>query len=225
MAKTIQGRKWIRMDQQQNEFGVFSSQVGEMLDINPNTLRTWSLELEKFDYKFERNKRSQRIYYKQDIEVLREMKNLMNTGTYTIQESIKQVLESKELTGANARTGSVLERTNAVMTKDEAPNALNQMGMAYFETASAKMNVMVEQQSQILMQNKQIVNMLLDERAAKEQAEIDRELEKRENEKLRDQLDEMQSKIDKIFEYVEDGKGESKSFLQKLFNRSPKKSL
>ncbi|OSX89557.1 hypothetical protein BTJ45_04863 [Bacillus mycoides] len=221
----MQGREWIRMDQQQNEYGVFSSQVGEMLDINPNTLRTWCLELEKFDYNFERNKRSQRIYYTQDIEVLREMKNLMNTGTYTIQEAIKQVLESKGLQGANAQTGSVLEQKNAVMTRDETPNALNQMNMTLLETASARMSELVEQQSQIMMQNKQIVSMLLDERAAKEQAEIDRELEKRENEKLRGQLDEMQSKIDKIFEYVEDSKGESKTFLQKLFNRSPKKSL
>ncbi|PAW37761.1 hypothetical protein CKQ70_31270 [Bacillus toyonensis] len=102
---------------------------------------------------------------------------------------------------------------------------MNQMNMALLETASARMSELVEQQSQIMMQNKQIVSMLLDERAAKEQAEIDRELEKRENEKLRGQLDEMQSKIDKIFEYVEDSKGESKTFLQKLFNRSPKKSL
>ncbi|PAW37762.1 hypothetical protein CKQ70_31275 [Bacillus toyonensis] len=119
----MQGREWIRMDQQQNEYGVFSSQVGEILDINPNTLRTWCLELEKFDYNFERNKRSQRIYYTQDVEVLREMKNLMNTGTYTIQEAIKQVLESKGLQGANAQTGSVLEQKNAVMTRDEPPNA------------------------------------------------------------------------------------------------------
>ncbi|PAW43621.1 hypothetical protein CKQ69_31210 [Bacillus toyonensis] len=190
----MQGREWIRMDQQQNEYGVFSSQVGEILDINPNTLRTWCLELEKFDYNFERNKRSQRIYYTQDVEVLREMKNLMNTGTYTIQEAIKQVLESKGLQGANAQTGSVLEQKNAVMTRDEPPNALNQMNMALLETASARMSELVEQQSQIMMQNKQIVSMLLDERAAKEQAEIDRELEKRENEKLRGQLDEMQSK-------------------------------
>ncbi|MGG3522554.1 helix-turn-helix domain-containing protein [Bacillus pseudomycoides] len=213
------------MDQQQNVFGVFSGQVSEMLDINTNTLRTWSLELEKFDYNFERNKRQQRIYYPHDVEVLQEMKKLMGTGTYTIQESIQKVLESRDLQGSNGQTGSVLEDQKAVMTRDEPNNALNQMGLAFLEQASTTMNEMMEQQNQIAMQNQQIISMFLDEKKAREQVEIEKELERRENEKLRGQLEDMQSKIDKIFEYVEDNKDTGKSFLQKLFNRNPKKTL
>lgn len=219
----MQGRGG-RMDQQQNVFGVFSGQVSGMLDINTNTLRTWSLELEKLDYNFERNKRQQRIYYPHDIEVLQEMKKIMGTGTYTIQESIQKVLESRDLQRSNGQTDSVLEGRNIVMTMDEPKNGLNQMGLAFLEQASTTMNEMMEQQNQIAIQNQQIISMFLDEKKAREQAEIEKELERRENEKLRGQLEDMQSKIDKIFKYVEGNKGESKSFLQKVFNRTLKKS-
>lgn len=56
------------------EYGYFAQEVAKQLEINANTLRRWSIELEKMDYTFERNDRNQRIYYQKDIEILRQMK-------------------------------------------------------------------------------------------------------------------------------------------------------
>ncbi|PFI06562.1 DNA-binding protein, partial [Bacillus cereus] len=50
------------------EYGYFAQEVAKQLDINTNTLRRWSIELEKMEYIFERNERNQRIYYENDID-------------------------------------------------------------------------------------------------------------------------------------------------------------
>lgn len=56
------------------EYGYFVQEVAKQLEINANTLRRWSIKLEKMDYTFKRNDCNQRIYYQKDIEILRQMK-------------------------------------------------------------------------------------------------------------------------------------------------------
>ncbi|MEW5207618.1 MerR family transcriptional regulator, partial [Bacillus cereus] len=60
------------------EYGYFAQEVAKQLDINTNTLRRWSIELEKMEYIFERNERNQRIYYENDIDILKQMKEYLN---------------------------------------------------------------------------------------------------------------------------------------------------
>ncbi|MBJ7950121.1 MerR family transcriptional regulator [Bacillus cereus group sp. N24] len=210
------------MDQQ--DYGMFAGQVSEILDINANTLRAWSLELEKADYVFERNKQKQRIYYKKDVQLLNEMKNMMAENMMKIQDAITICMSAVSSEGdSNGLTGAVRDGDNAVVALEQRSNEGYQMMLV--QQASERMSEMVEQQNYIVMQNKQIINMFLDEKAAKENAEIEREKEKRENEKLREEIMDMQSKLDKVVSFVEESADKNKSFLQKFFNRSPKKSL
>ncbi|KAB2477763.1 MerR family transcriptional regulator [Bacillus cereus] len=210
------------MDQQ--DFGMFAGQVSEVLGINANTLRAWSLELEKADYAFERNKQKQRIYYKKDVQLLNEMKNMMAENMMKIQDAITICMSAvSSEDGSNGLTGTVRDGDSAVVALEQRSNEGYQMMLV--QQASERMSEMVEQQNYIVMQNKQIINMFLDEKAAKENAEIEREKEKRENEKLREEIMDMQSKLDKVVSFVEESADKNKSFLQKFFNRSPKKSL
>ncbi|MEM5666215.1 MerR family transcriptional regulator [Bacillus toyonensis] len=163
------------MDQQ--DYGMFAGQVSEILDINANTLRAWSLELEKADYVFERNKQKQRIYYKKDVQLLNEMKNMMAENMMKIQDAITICMSAVSSEGdSNGLTGAVRDGDNAVVALEQRSNEGYQMMLV--QQASERMSEMVEQQNYIVMQNKQIINMFLDEKAAKENAEIEREKEK-----------------------------------------------
>lgn len=78
-----------------NEFGAFAKEVYLELDINPNTLRRWSSEIEKHGYKFVRNEKNQRLYFKQDFLLLMEMKKILEK-TQNLELSAKTVVKNKK---------------------------------------------------------------------------------------------------------------------------------
>lgn len=55
-------------------YGFFSKEVALKLDINASTLRQWCLSIEEEGYTFNRNEKSQRIFYERDINLLFEIK-------------------------------------------------------------------------------------------------------------------------------------------------------
>jgi transposase-like protein len=59
-------------------YGFFSKEVAIQLEINPNTLRRWSIELEKYGYEFTRNEKDQRIYYDRDLVALTDFKKMLH---------------------------------------------------------------------------------------------------------------------------------------------------
>lgn len=61
-----------------SEYGSFSKEIAALLEISPNTLRRWSIDLEKKGYVFERNEKDQRIYYKRDVFALKKLQQLVN---------------------------------------------------------------------------------------------------------------------------------------------------
>ncbi|MGD6969370.1 DUF3967 domain-containing protein [Rossellomorea vietnamensis] len=61
-----------------SNFGYFSKDVAMKLEINASTLRQWSLAMEKEGYQFERNDKDQRIFYERDINMLFELKSLID---------------------------------------------------------------------------------------------------------------------------------------------------
>lgn len=153
------------------EYGQFAKEVADRVGINPNTLRRWSLELEKLDYEFERNERSQRIYYKADISVLEKMKEFLDKN-FSLEESAKQSLEESKKNGVE--TVTVSEEMNVVATIQERSEEI-----AIFQE---KFVQMVDQQNKIVEQNQQILDLLLEEKREKEEA-------KREVKFLQDKLD------------------------------------
>lgn len=60
-----------------SDFGYFSKDVALKLEINASTLRQWCLAIEKAGYQFERNDKDQRIFYERDINMLFELKSLI----------------------------------------------------------------------------------------------------------------------------------------------------
>lgn len=63
-----------------NDFGYYAKTVAEDINISPNTLRRWSIELEKHGYQIERNDKNNRIYYERDYKAFRELKKLLDAG-------------------------------------------------------------------------------------------------------------------------------------------------
>ena len=78
-----------------NELKKKKKTVAEDINISPNTLRRWSIELEKHGYQIERNDKNNRIYYERDYKAFRELKKLLDAGismesaTITVSNSFK----------------------------------------------------------------------------------------------------------------------------------------
>ncbi|CUB08943.1 hypothetical protein BN2127_JRS1_00727 [Bacillus cereus] len=71
-----------------NDYGYFSKQVCEDLNLTASTLRRWSIAFESKGYQFEKNEKGQRIYFERDYRVIREYKRLLEQGV-----SAEQALE------------------------------------------------------------------------------------------------------------------------------------
>ncbi|WP_243821225.1 MerR family transcriptional regulator [Bacillus thuringiensis] len=206
------------------EYGYFAQEVAKQLEINANTLRRWSIELEKMDYTFERNNRNQRIYYQKDIEILRQMKiylkqnwKLDEAAATVSNEDIAapetfkdntanspQDAENKLYEGINAtETVSVHESDNADITLLEAERSQEESFMM-----KERFVHMFEQQDKIVQQNQTIIDLLIQERSIAE--EKDQEI------KL------LQNKLDKAITLLQEDKKEipapKKSLIQRLFN-------
>ncbi|MDF9530133.1 MerR family transcriptional regulator [Bacillus cereus] len=206
------------------EYGYFAQEVAKQLEINANTLRRWSIELEKMDYTFERNDRNQRIYYQKDIEILRQMKiylkqnwKLEEAAATVSNEDIAapetckdntsnspQDAENKLYEGINAtETDSVHGSDNADITLLEAERSQEESFMM-----KERFVHMFEQQDKIVQQNQTIIDLLIQERSIAE--EKDQEI------KL------LQNKLDKAITLLQEDKKEipapKKSLIQRLFN-------
>ncbi|WP_088339055.1 MerR family transcriptional regulator [Bacillus cereus] len=206
------------------EYGYFAQEVAKQLEINANTLRRWSIELEKMDYTFERNDRNQRIYYQKDIEILRQMKiylkqnwKLDEAAATVSNEDIAapetfkdntanspQDAENKLYEGINeTETVSVHESDNADITLLEAERSQEESFMM-----KERFVHMFEQQDKIVQQNQTIIDLLIQERSIAE--EKDQEI------KL------LQNKLDKAITLLQEDKKEipapKKSLIQRLFN-------
>lgn len=142
------------------EYGQFAKEIADQVGINPNTLRRWSLELEKLNYKFERNERSQRIYYKTDLSVLHEMKKFLDKNFNLEEAATKSIEVTKE---NEVETVTVSTDTNVLTTIRERSGEI--------EIFQEKFVQMVDQQNKIVEQNQQILDLLLEEKKEKEDAQ------------------------------------------------------
>jgi DNA-binding transcriptional MerR regulator len=73
-------------------YGFFSKEVAIQLEINPNTLRRWSIELEKYGYEFTRNEKDQRIYYDRDLVALTDFQKILHR-TQSLENAAKVVVK------------------------------------------------------------------------------------------------------------------------------------
>uniref|UniRef100_UPI00402ABAED MerR family transcriptional regulator n=1 Tax=Bacillus sp. DX2.2 TaxID=3073452 RepID=UPI00402ABAED len=179
------------------EYGYFAQEVAKQLDINTNTLRRWSIELEKTDYIFDRNERKQRIYYEKDIDILKQMKEYLNQN-WKLEEAATR---SIDITEENAKeTDSVHEEINTEIT-------LPKRSENDISVIQDKFLHMFQQQEKIVQQNQDIIELLLQERSEKEEKDA--------------QIQLLQDKLDKAIGLLNEDRQDNtkKTFIQRLFNR------
>lgn len=140
-----------------SEYGLFSKEVALNLDINPNTLRRWSLELEKEGYEFTRNDKDQRIYYDRDMLVLTDFQKMIEK-TQSLENAAKAVVKRAQDKKNAEKMLSVIvqEDDKMAFTKEELEELLKKTAE---ETAARtaehllqKFNDSLEQRDRQLMQ-------------------------------------------------------------------------
>ncbi|PEG16309.1 DNA-binding protein [Bacillus toyonensis] len=182
------------------EYGYFAQEVAKQLDINTNTLRRWSIELEKMEYIFERNERNQRIYYENDIDILKQMKEYLNQN-WKLEEAATRSMETTE---ENA------PKTDSVQEENETEVTLRKRSQTDISIIQDKFSYMFNQQEKIVQQNQDIINLLLQERSEKEEKDL--------------QIQLLQEKLDKAIQLLNEDRQEQQdnskqTFIQRLFNR------
>lgn len=158
-----------------SEYGLFSKEVALNLEINSNTLRRWSLELEKEGYEFTRNDKDQRIYYDRDIVVLIEFQKMVDK-TQSLENAAKAVVARFRERGNAEKMLSVIEneRDKIVFTKAELNDLVqkiaNDTAINTAEIIMRKFNDSVERRDRQIVQS---INQLLDEKQEHRKALID----------------------------------------------------
>ncbi|RPJ93995.1 MerR family transcriptional regulator [Rummeliibacillus sp. TYF005] len=71
-----------------------AGEVATKLNIAKDTLRAYSLELEKAGYEFKRNNRNQRDYSDYDLSILNAFLTLSKTYGLTLKEAASKVSSS-----------------------------------------------------------------------------------------------------------------------------------
>lgn len=145
-----------------NEYGFFSKDVALKLDINASTLRQWCLAMEKEGYEFHRNDKEQRIYYERDINLLFELKNLIDKtrnrddAIKTVVSNFKSVDNAEKMLGVNEK-----EHDNITVSKSDleeliqksVEKAIEKEREAMFKVFEIKLNDTIEQRDRKLMES------------------------------------------------------------------------
>lgn len=155
------------------EYGSFSKEIASLLEISPNTLRRWSIDLEKKGYVFERNEKEQRIYYKRDVFALKKLQQLINeripmenalsivSSEFNNKKELEQTLsviekKSDQVTLSKEELQMIVESTvkSAIHQEREEFNELiKQEREAMFKAFEMKINDSVEMQSRAVMKS------------------------------------------------------------------------
>jgi hypothetical protein len=145
-----------------NEYGFFSKDVALKLDINASTLRQWCLAMEKEGYEFHRNDKEQRIYYERDINLLFELKNLIEK-TRNRDDAIKTVVSRQKTIDNTEKMLSVNENEhdNITVSKSDleeliqasVEKAIEKEREAMFKAFEMKLNNTIEQRDRKLMES------------------------------------------------------------------------
>jgi len=151
---------------------MFAKELSLVLEINTNTLRRWSLELEGQGYEFSRNDQNQRIYHEHDISVIHDFRKTLEK-TQSIENSAKaavsRVNERKKAEKKRNIIGD--SKGKIVFSNEELDSLINRLTDEAFERAaehfSQKFLDLIEQgDSKMFNEQKENVNCC-DERERK----------------------------------------------------------
>lgn len=68
--------------------------VSKMLGVQESTLRKYCALMQKHQYEFNKNSVGHRVFYPKDVEVIKEIVTLKNSGSLTLSQAVKAILES-----------------------------------------------------------------------------------------------------------------------------------
>ncbi|MEK5081123.1 DUF3967 domain-containing protein [Solibacillus sp. FSL W7-1436] len=68
--------------------------VSKMLGVQESTLRKYCALMQKQQYEFNKNSVGHRVFYPKDVEVIKEIVTLKNSGSLTLSQAVKAILES-----------------------------------------------------------------------------------------------------------------------------------
>ena len=68
--------------------------VSKMLGVQESTLRKYCALMQKHQYEFNKNSVGRRIFYPRDVEIIKEIVTLKNSGSLTLSEAVKAILDS-----------------------------------------------------------------------------------------------------------------------------------
>lgn len=210
-----------------NDFGYYAKTVANDLEISPNTLRRWSIELENKGYAFERTETNKRVYYERDYKAFRELKKLLDAGV-SMESASKTVVNSygkgdNELQTPTVHEHETAEIERSVVRDEEKFKLMMQevMSQVAANTIQPLMNELQDVKSELVVQREenQRLNELLQlklnetgqvitdksDQLLLESNFIKKQLEDKttENEKLKNLLEEVKEKTEQIEKQTE----------------------
>lgn len=72
-----------------------TAMVSNILGVQDSTLRKYCALMQKHNYEFNKNSVGHRIFYKKDVEIIRQIVDLKNSSSLTLNQSVKTILESE----------------------------------------------------------------------------------------------------------------------------------
>lgn len=139
-----------------NDYGYFSKQVCEDLNLTASTLRRWSIAFESKGYQFEKNEKGQRIYFERDYRIIREYKRLLEQGV-SAEQSLEDVARRFIKIDAS-QTPSVHDERNASTEKSTPIDQswLRELQMTFQQQAAT----ITEQNEFIIKQQDELLNRM-----------------------------------------------------------------
>ncbi|PFY98759.1 MerR family transcriptional regulator [Bacillus pseudomycoides] len=107
------------------ERSFWTKEVAERLEIGTSTLRKWCISLEQENYSFVKGAKNSRAFVQKDIQVLEQMKKLIQEAGMSIESAVKVVLsvpfvenEEDKISEKNSRTPSVLPENTIIINQE-----------------------------------------------------------------------------------------------------------
>ncbi|MFC7686062.1 MerR family transcriptional regulator [Ureibacillus sp. GCM10028918] len=66
--------------------------VSKILSIHEKTLRRYCTLMQNYNYNFQKNRNGHRLYYQQDIEIIKRIIHLKNSSSLTLEQAVKVTL-------------------------------------------------------------------------------------------------------------------------------------
>ena len=68
--------------------------VSKLLGVQESTLRKYCALMQKYHYEFNKNSVGHRVFYPRDVEMIKEIVTLKNSGSLTLGEAVRAILAS-----------------------------------------------------------------------------------------------------------------------------------